>query len=148
MSNKILWIDDDIHRSFLRPYVDELIENQYSIIKVNNVDDIDDTINKEEGSISLIIVDIAMPPGKKIDLRLAGGGLRTGKMILEQLEKDNIVKNVPKVVFTNVDDDIVKNYCKNKNIPYLKKEDFFADELVKILSQIISSKFLKSNPYA
>ena len=142
MSNKILWIDDDIHRSFLRPYVDELIENQFSIIKVNNVDDINDTINKEEkGSISLIIVDIAMPPGKKIDLRLARGGLRTGKIILEQLEKNGIVKNAPKVVFTNVDDDIVKNYCENKNIPYLKKEDYFADEFVNELSLIISSKF-------
>ena len=142
MSNKILWIDDDIHRPFLRPYVDELIEHQFSIIKVNKVDDINDTINKEEeGSISLIIVDIAMPPGKNIDLRLARGGLRTGKIILEQLEKDDIVKNIPKVVFTNVDDDIVKNYCINKNIPYLKKEDYFADELVEELSLIISSKY-------
>ena len=140
MSNKILWIDDDIHRSFLRSYVDELNENQFSIIKVNNVDDINDTINKEEKeSISIIIVDIAMPPGKKMDLGQARGGLRTGKNILEQLEKNDRLNNVPMIVFTNIDDDFVKNYCKHKNIPYLKKEDFFADELVKELLLIINN---------
>ena len=137
MVKKILWIDDDINRHFLRSYIDEFEEQQYRILKVNKVDDIL-TILNGESDLSAIIVDIAMPPGDKIDLREARGGLRTGMIILERMKKIVNPENVPMIVFTNVDDDAVKNYCTNNNIPYLKKEDFFADELVEALSNIIS----------
>ena len=41
-NKQILWIDDDIKSSILRPYVDEFFDNGYSILKVKNPDDIEE----------------------------------------------------------------------------------------------------------
>lgn len=135
----ILWIDDDINHRPLRPFIDELEEYDLFIIKVENIDDISSTLNNIDGIfLSVIIIDIAMGTGNSISLSKAGGGYKTGKIILERLLKNEKLNRIPKVVFTQVDDEEVKTYCENNDIPYLKKEDYlpdeFADEILKIIN--------------
>lgn len=136
---KIIWIDDDINRSFLRPYVVELMDNDFDIIKVNASDDVKNNLENMKGDNSLvaIIIDIAMPTGNIINFRKARGGLRTGIIILKDLLKNENYAKVPKIVFTNVDDEEVKKFCKGNDIPYLKKVEYFPDMLVDEIMNLI-----------
>ena len=136
---QIMWIDDDINKPILRPYIDELKEKDFDIIKVMKVDDVDCILQNEiTDSLTAIIIDISMPPGKNISFREARGGLRTGKIILERLLSDESVSNVKKIVFTNVEDEVVKRYCMENRIPYLKKEDFFSNEFVYYINELMN----------
>ena len=137
---RIIWIDDDIHRLFLRPYIEEFEENGFNIIKVAQADNVKDTLQNEiNDSLTAIIIDIAMPTGNKISFSEARGGLRTGKIILETLLNDKRISNVQKVVFTNVEDEVVKRYCMENSIPYFKKEHFFSNEFVDKINELINN---------
>ena len=136
---RIIWIDDDINRLFLRPYIDEFEESGFDIIKVMEADEVDNILQNEiTDTLTAIIIDISMPPGEKISFREARGGLRTGKIILERLLSDESVSNVTKIVFTNVEDPVVELYCMDNNIPYLKKENYFSNEFVDVIMALIN----------
>lgn len=134
---RIIWIDDDINRLFLRPYIDELEESGFDIIKVMEADEVDNILQNEiTDTLTAIIIDIAMPPGEKISFREARGGLRTGKILLERLLSDESVSNFTKIVFTNVEDEVVEQYCMDNNIPYLKKENYYPDNFVEKINEL------------
>jgi len=138
-NKRIIWIDDDINGLYLRPYVDEFEENDFEIIKVMKADDVDNILQNEiTDSLTAIIIDISMPPGDNINFREARGGLRTGKIILERLLSDMSISSVPKIVFTNVDDEEVEQFCMNNSIPYLKKENYFSDEFVDYIGNLMN----------
>jgi len=137
---KILWIDDDINRYSLMPYIDELKERPFfKIIKVENPDEIKEKLSKEH-DFRCIIVDISMPTGNNIPFGEAKGGMQTGLVILKQLVDNEKLINVKKVVFTIVDNAEVREYCENQKpkIPYLEKHKLFTDEFVKEIIKIIN----------
>ena len=118
---RIVWIDDDIDKPVLRPYVDEFEENNFEVIKVKEIDNYLSILkNEAQRALSAILVDINMPTGH-LDFRKTRGGLRTGLIILENILKENTLNNIPLIVFTNVDDVAVNVFCKDRSIPYLKK---------------------------
>ena len=90
-----------------------------------------------EKSLSAILVDIAMPPGH-LDFRETRGGLRTGIVVIKELLKEDSLKSIPIIVFTNVDDVAVNDFCKDRSIPYLRKEDYFSDKFVVEIDKIIN----------
>lgn len=137
---RIVWIDDDINKPKLLPYIDELEENNFEVIKVEKIDNLLSILKKEaERTLSAILVDINMPPGHH-DFRKTRGGLRTGLFILEDILKEDSLNNIPIIVFTNVDDIAVNNYCTNKSILCLKKEDCFSYDFVITIDEIIKKK--------
>ena len=134
---RIMWIDDNINGLFLRSYIDELEESGFDIIRVMKADEVDNILQNEiTDSLTAIIIDISMPPGEKISFSEARGGLRTGKIILERLLSDESVSNVKKIVFTNVEDAVVEQFCMDNNIPYLKKENYYSDNFVDKINEL------------
>jgi len=133
---KILWIDDDISRLKLQPYLDEFEESGFEIIPVENPIDLDSTIDSNK-DIQCIILDISMPTGENIDVSESKKGMRTGLLILKKLIENTNLNHIKKVVFTIVGDDEVHNYCKSKQILHLKKQDYFPDTFVEKIKEII-----------
>lgn len=139
-NKRIIWIDDDINGFFLRPYVDEFEENDFEIIKVMKIEEVDSILQNEiTDSIIAIIIDISMPPGENISFREARGGLRTGEIILKRFLCNESIASIPKIVFTNVDDEEVEQYCEDNRIPYLKKEHYFSDEFVDYIDNLTNN---------
>ena len=60
---KIAWIDDEINKFLLRPYIDELEENNYEVDKINSTENLIQHLKEESASLDAILVDIIMPPG-------------------------------------------------------------------------------------
>lgn len=135
---KILWIDDDIFRRKLQPYVDELNENGFEIIGVANPDDIDMSIDLHS-DIQCIIVDISMPIGKSINANEAKMGMRTGLVVLQNLNNNANLNHIKKVIFTVTDDDVVRAYCNDNGVPYLQKQNYLTDTFVKEIKRILKS---------
>jgi CheY-like chemotaxis protein len=128
---KILWIDDDVNRYSLMPYIDELNEKGFTIVKAENPDEIYKILSRQKDFLC-IIVDISMPLGEKIPFGEAKGGMQTGLVILKKLVEDKTLANVKKIVFTIVNDDEVREYCNSQtpSIPYLEKSKYFTDAFV------------------
>jgi len=95
---KILWIDDDIKRLKLRPYLEEFEENGIEIIKVSNPIDLDSVIASNK-DIKCIILDISMPTGEKIDVNKSKKGMRTGLLLLQELISNNDLNQIKKVIY-------------------------------------------------
>ncbi len=135
---RIVWVDDEIETSILEPYVEEFIDNGIDIIKVKNVDGLMGVLKKEaQDSLSAILVDIIMPPGH-LNYSETKGGLRTGIVVLNEILKENALRNIPKVVVSNVDDANVDEFCQKHEILYIKKYEYFANTFVeRIIEEII-----------
>ena len=135
---KILWIDDDIFRLKLRPYIDELEDSGlFEIVGVANPDDIEKSL-AENPDIKCIIVDIAMPTGKEFDVGEAKMGMRTGLLVLKDLSKNPNLNSIKKIVFTIVTDEQVKKYCESNDIQYLKKQEHLTDSFLKKIKDILN----------
>ena len=133
---KILWIDDDISRFKLQPYIDEFEDNGFEIIKVSNPDDVEENIAGND-DIRCVILDISMPTGKKVSSELAKRGMRTGLLILKKLQEDPMLEFIKKVVFTIVTDDEVRRYCQEHGIHHFKKQEYVADTFIEKIKKII-----------
>ena len=144
-SKKILWIDDDINRYPLMPYIDEFKEQGFTIIGVENPDEIEEKLSSYNNDFLCIIVDIAMPIGNKINFGEAIGGMQTGFVILKELVENTNLNEIKKVVFTITDISEVKKYCNAKKppIPYFQKQKYLADAFVAEIKKIITIQPVK-----
>lgn len=136
---KILWIDDDINRFSLMPYIDEFVEQGFLIIRVENPDEIDEQISLHLNDLQCIIVDISMPPGNNISFGEAKAGMQTGLVILKKLVENTALNSIKKVVFTIVDNADVRDFCNSQmpKIPYLQKHKYFTDTLVSEIQKLV-----------
>lgn len=134
---RILWVDDDVKRLELSVDIDEFNDRGFEVIKASNPDECKEIIAQRQ-DFKCIIVDISMPTGKSVDFGAAKGGMRTGLVVLKELVKNDRLNNIKKVVYTIVDDEEVRNYCEENNIPYLSKRNFLSDTFVTRISKIIS----------
>ena len=132
----VLWVDDDINNSRLRVERDEFEENKITIIRAENPDECWKQLN--DSKVDLIILDISMPLGENIQLQESLGGMRTGLVLLKKLMEDNRTKEIMKIVYTIVDDQDVKDYCSENDIPYLSKQEVFPEDLVKKVKQMMN----------
>lgn len=135
---RIIWIDDDVKRASLRPYLDELFENGFDIEKVKNPDLIDSAFSNCPDFVA-IIIDVLMPTGNSIGFKEANGGLWTGLIVLKRLLEDPRTSNKPLIVFTIVNDIVVKEYCKKRGIPFLNKKDYNCSSFVDKIKELINN---------
>jgi CheY-like chemotaxis protein len=137
---KILWIDDDINRFPLMPYIDEFKEKGYTIVKAENPDESSKIINSNDDTFLCIIADISMPLGENIKFGEAKGGMQTGLVVLKELVDNPKLNSVKKIVFTIVDDGEVRDYCNSQTppIPYLQKHKWLTDAFVEKIEEIIN----------
>jgi CheY-like chemotaxis protein len=142
MDNKkrIVWIDDYIDTPILRPYVDEFEDNDFEVIKIKEVSNFMEILKKEaKKTVSAILVDILMPP-QHFDFSETRGGLRTGIVVIKQILKEGELKGIPIVAFTNVDDSVINEFCREKHIQCIEKRNYFSDEFVAKIDEIINAK--------
>lgn len=133
---KILWIDDDINRFPLMPYIDEFNEKGFVILKAEDPDESEKILSIEHDFLC-IIVDISMPLGESIQFGEAKGGMQTGLVILKKLIDNPKLNDVKKVVFTITDDAEVRDYCNKQQISYMQKHQYCADIFVEKIEKII-----------
>lgn len=134
---KVLWLDDDIENPALRTECMELEQRGYQIYKAPNPDVYDEFINSENEIGCLIfdccILDISLPLGSISNSREAKKGMRTGFLLLKELLKNERYKDVPKVIYTIVEDKDIQSYCEQHGVKYINKEDclpwIFADHI-------------------
>ena len=134
----ILWVDDDTETS-LRPYIDELEENEYEIIRVKNPDELVDIARNNCQRISIIIMDIILPIGSIVDSVKARGGIETGLCLIEMIKNDMRfikLRNIPIVVFTVKRDHDVFDQARRQNIPCLTKSETLPSELLQKIIEI------------
>jgi len=145
VSKKILWIDDHINSLSLIPYIDEFKEQGFTIIGVENPDEIEEKLSSNNNDFLCIIVDILMPPGKKINFGKALGGMQTGFVILEELVENTNLNKIKKVVFTQTNISEVKTYCdaQNPQIPYYQSKEYFPDTFVAEIKKITTNQPVK-----
>jgi CheY-like chemotaxis protein len=136
MKPKILVIDDETKRS--DSTIDELIDSGYALEIVDNVDEAMQRFEQEHQELSLVILDIMMPPGSGVGADDPLKGLRTGVKVHERLRK--VDSGIPIVVFTNVSNlDVAQAFEKQANTTFLRKENFmpfeFAAEVARLLGR-------------
>ena len=142
VSKKILWIDDDINGFPLIPYIDEFKEQGFTIIGVENPDEIEEKLSSNNNDFLCIIVDMSMPVGNKINFGKAIGGMQTGLVILKELVENPDLKEIKKVAFTKSNNSEVKTYCNSKKtpIPYFQSQDYFPDTFVAEIKKLTTNQ--------
>lgn len=135
---RILWIDDDINRFALKPYIDVFKERGYTIDGAENFDE-SLKILEQKNTYGCIIIDVSMPLGSLADSREAKSGLRTGMVVLKKMMDNPDLAEVKKVIFTIVDNAEARDYCDENDVPYLEKQEFLSTTFVDEIEKIISS---------
>ena len=132
----ILWLDDDFKTPALRTEKDELLRRNYSIIATDNPDAFMEALSKED--FDCIVMDITLPLGSLIKPGEAKRGMRTGLVILNSIIANEELSSVPIVVYTIVEDQDVKEFCKKYNVLYISKLDAMPWTLAKQLDNLLT----------
>src|SRR5271166_4037218 len=82
---KILFIDDD--KAPIRYYLEELKDGGFDVTHCRNPDEALETLEKEGCIFRLIILDSAMPPGRRYADSNTEEGLTTGNFLFEDIRK-------------------------------------------------------------
>lgn len=132
---KILWIDDDVNGPELMSDREALKERDCIVTPITNPDELQfDTIS----SFDCIIMDLFMPPGKKLDIHESRGGARTGFILLKKI-KDKY-PNSKTVIYTVFEIPEVKKYCNDMTIEYWNKSGYDADEFANSVIELVKGK--------
>ena len=127
----ILWIDDRINLSSMRGYRVRLEEKGFKVTPEETIDDALDLLQDTNRNWAGMIVDISIPPSRETKGKAAvfgsgetENGRRLGYVLLKRIDEDDDfehLRGVPKIVFTQVDDNELGKYCESKNIPLLRR---------------------------
>ncbi len=136
----ILWVDDDITFS-LDAFVDELKEEGFTILEAKNPDEMWENLKNQEENIEAIIMDIMMPTGKTIDKSKSRMGSITGLILADELKnKSSKYNKIPIIIFTILSDQDVQDWADTNNVPLLKKQHTYPEELVTALKQALRKR--------
>lgn len=110
----VLLVDDEPR--ILDTYVDELAdvfnevgEPKYEIKAISDTDDAWEYLETSGISeVSILVLDIMMPPGERFQLFDTRQGLRTGERFFDQLRA--LAPTLPVIILTNVSDPRVRQY--------------------------------------
>lgn len=132
----ILFLDDEPAR--MEVYARDLVMSGHEIHFENNVDDALATIKENPNLISLLILDLMLPPGKSFADENTHEGLRTGINFFNRVRK--IVANLPTIILTNVSDEKVEDWFqKQENCWFFQKKNFFPFELTEEINMILNN---------
>lgn len=131
----LLWVDDDILAS-LRPFVEELQDNNYLIEFAKNPDEMWSIIKNKKNEINGIIMDIMMPTGSSVNSAEAEMGLSTGLVLLKQIKEDESLNKIPILIFTIIDKEEVYSWANKYGVEILKKQEILPFELVEKINEI------------
>jgi CheY-like chemotaxis protein len=132
----ILWVDDDIIEA-LRAYADELSDASYKVIMARNVDEMWSALETAYKDISLIIMDVLMPTGNRVDSEESRAGQRTGLVLIKRIKEHDSYKKIPIMIFTVVSSQETFAWAKDNDIPVFKKQDVLPAGLLSIVQKLV-----------
>lgn len=151
----ILWVDDDINKPALEPDRDELQERNCNIVPKTRPDDFLKIINEGNERIDgflvdCLLIDTMMPNGKELSSKETDNTTRTGLVLIKKLFNSGNYSNIPIIVYSVVDEDEIKNYCTENEIPLdritiLNKSMTSSDFANKVVEKVESVQKLNSN---
>lgn len=113
---KIIWVDDDINIS-MKPFVDELRDNNHKVIKVNHPDKF---LKKYfDMECDLLIMDIMMPLGFSLTREETKFGHETGVALIKKYKLKYPERKI--IIFSIVGDDNIRKISSDLGLPYKSK---------------------------
>ncbi len=99
-----------------------------------------DFLENRANEIDMIILDVMMPPGTKLDREQTSYGLRTGIVFYDLIRKKLPI--LPILVFTNYsDEDLEKRLENDPNCRFYQKTDFLLEDLFnEVKDMLVPSK--------
>ncbi len=138
----ILFIDDE--RRVMDSYIDyltlKLSPEGYDVVFLDTIDPALDFLENRANEIDMIILDVMMPPGTKLDREQTSYGLRTGIVFYDLIRKKLPI--LPILVFTNYsDEDLEKRLENDPNCRFYQKTDFLLEDLFnEVKDMLVPSK--------
>lgn len=130
----ILFLDDEPSR--MEVYVRDLEMSGYEVLLKSDVDIALNIIKENPASVSLLILDLMMSPGKSFREEDTNEGLRTGINFYRRVRSQ--LPELPVVVLTNVSDEKVEDWFQGKpNCWFFQKKDLFPFELTEEIKKIL-----------
>lgn len=129
----ILFVDEE--KRIMDSYKLELEIVGYEVVLEHNVDNALQTFQLKLDEISLVILDIMMPPGN-LGVNETNGGLRTGIRLYQEMRGKS--RGHPIVIFTNVsDEEVEKQFRDEANCWFFRKDKYLPFELAEEVKKII-----------
>jgi|SRR6516164_7992454 CheY-like chemotaxis protein len=131
---KILFIDDD--KAPIRYYLEELKDAGFDVTHCRNPDEALDALEEEGCVFGLIILDSAMPPGKRYADSNTEEGLTTGNFLFRDIRER--CPDTPILILTNFAGlDWIRKASECSNVCEVRKLDVMPFELVERVRQMI-----------
>jgi CheY-like chemotaxis protein len=129
---KILFIDDD--KAPIRYYLEALQAEGFAVTHCRNPDDALNALERD-CNIDLILLDSAMPPGKRYAGSNTEEGLTTGSLLFEDICK--LCPRIPILILTNfLNLDWMVAATRSPNVREIRKLDIMPVDLVKIIREM------------
>jgi len=136
----ILFIDDerrvmDSYREYLAL---KLSPEGYDVLFLDKIDPALDILENRGDEIDLIILDVMMPTGNKLNREQTGDGLMTGVVFYDLIR--NKLPTLPVVVFTNYsDEDLEKRLKHDPHCRFLQKTDYLLEDFVSEVRDLLTA---------
>jgi CheY-like chemotaxis protein len=140
---KILFIDDD--KAPIRYYLEELKDAGYDVIHRRNPDEAIETLREEGCAFHIILLDSAMPPGKRFEKSETEEGLTTGSLLFSEIRK--LCPDVPIIILTNFGGlEWMRKACAAPNVLEVRKLDVMPVQLVENVKKMIREYPINKKP--
>ena len=131
---EILFVDDE--KRWITSYIDELKASGFKVHYEATIDSAIKFFDAHHERISLLILDIMMPPGEAFTLEETENGLRSGVLFYDVIRKKKPA--LPVILLTNIsDDEVKKRFDQEENCLFLRKPECFPYELVEKVKNIL-----------
>ena len=137
----ILFIDDErrVMDSYINYLAMKLSPEGYDVVFLDNIDPALDFLENRGDEIDLIILDVMMPTGTKLDRKQTSDGLMTGVVFYDLIRKKLPI--LPILVFTNYsDEDLEKRLKHDPNCRFLQKTDYLLEDFVNEVKDMLVAK--------
>lgn len=133
----ILFIDDESRQ--MESYIEELRLSGYKVEPKDNVDEALSYLEENLLQITMVILDIMMPPGKSFKNGEVEHGLRTGVKFYKRIRE--LSSDLQVIVLTNVSDEKIAHFFhQERNCCFLPKEEILPYQLAEEIENILKLK--------
>lgn len=135
----ILFVDDEPRH--MSPYVRQLTEAGLQVSFKDTVDEALEYIEGNPSAVSLLVLDIMMPPGRSFDSAQTRYGLDTGIRFYERVRRHSPA--LPVIILTNVTDErVARRFRAEPNCQFVRKLETEPYQLVEIIKETLEFPLL------
>lgn len=94
---KVLFIEEDL--ASVRFYIKEMQDEKLEVVHIRKADEVLNKLDSAGATVSLIILDSAMPPGKSYESKATESGTQTGQFLFADIRER--LPTVPIIILSN-----------------------------------------------